>query len=57
MNLPPLNLSASTTSGADQGGSRFDNAGFVVNYGGGGVPVWLLIAAGVGVAWLLLKKG
>ena len=71
MNLPPLNLSASSSakSGLDLGGASFSASGpgdWTVNFGNenstgggmnaaGGVPVLWLVIA-LGAVWLILKK-
>jgi len=69
--LPNLSLQTSSSAASDaisrsRTSSVFDNSGFVVNYGSGGVsaggalnasgaPMWLLVAAAIGGAWWLLK--
>lgn len=69
--MPPLNLSNSSGSGLNSGGTNFMASGpgdWNINMGGsgtstqgmatggaGGIPTWMLIAAGL-VALYILKK-
>lgn len=61
MALPPLGFQSSSSADG-RSANQFDNSGFVVNFGAGGVstgglPGWVLAAAAVGgVLWLMRKR-